>query len=501
MRRGAVAGTALVLVAGVAPAVSPVGTGEAVAARGAAMPFDFDGDGYADLAVGVPGEDLRGKRDVGAVQVMYGSATGVTSRDQLWHQGRRGVKGALEKGDRFGTTLASGDFDSDGYADLAIGIPNEDIGTKRDAGAVQVLYGGPGRLTARDQVWHQGRKGVPGANEAGDGFGAELAVGDFDGDGYADLAVGIPREDVGSVPGAGSVTVLRGSRSGLTSSGARKIRQGLDGLPSTPGRYEGFGTFLAVGNINGDAQDDLVVVGEWDADFLVPGAFEEDEASSPVHIIFGSPAGLVPGGSQYFSPESLGFAGYSYMWSPTVDDLNGDGLDDLAGWFSQNAPRRDHLAVLHGHPDGLHPAPLQSANPPGADGILPTPEGYGGGVVATDFNGDGLGDLVASSRKSSPMATTVSVFLGTGSGLGSSFLEIPIRLASIFTIGAQPLSGGTHEWLVLGAPAAGPNGGGMVGVLQGTATGAAGPITQWHQDSPGIKGGAEADDGFGTSAG
>ena len=169
MNRRLAAGAAMLIVAGLAPAVAPIGTGVAAAAQGAAMPFDFDGDGYSDLAVGVPGEDLRGKSDVGAVQVLYGSASGVTARDQLWHQGRRGVKGALEKGDRFGTTVASGDFDADGYADLAIGIPLEDVGRTKDAGVVQVLYGSASGLTARDQVWHQGKFGVPGANEPATG--------------------------------------------------------------------------------------------------------------------------------------------------------------------------------------------------------------------------------------------------------------------------------------------------------------------------------------------
>ena len=85
VRREWAVGAALLLVGAVAPLVSPVGVGVAEAAAVAAMPFDFDGDGYADLAVGVPGEDLRGIEDVGAVQVMYGSAAGVTTRDQLWH--------------------------------------------------------------------------------------------------------------------------------------------------------------------------------------------------------------------------------------------------------------------------------------------------------------------------------------------------------------------------------------------------------------------------------
>ena len=60
MRRGVAVGAGLVLVAGLAPVVAPGEAGVAEAAQGVAVPFDFDGDGYADLAVGVPGEDLRG---------------------------------------------------------------------------------------------------------------------------------------------------------------------------------------------------------------------------------------------------------------------------------------------------------------------------------------------------------------------------------------------------------------------------------------------------------
>ena len=128
MQRTLLVGMGLVLVGGVVTPAMPVGVDSASAAvTGAAMPFDFDGDGYADLAVGVWGEDLRGVRDAGAVQVLYGSAAGVTARDQLWHQGRKGIKNKLEKDDHFGQALASGDFDADGFADLAVGIPSEDI--------------------------------------------------------------------------------------------------------------------------------------------------------------------------------------------------------------------------------------------------------------------------------------------------------------------------------------------------------------------------------------
>jgi hypothetical protein len=522
MNKRLAAGAAMLIVAGMAPAVSPIGTGAAVAAQAAAIPFDFDGDGYADLAVGVPGEDLRGKSDVGAVQVMYGSASGVTARDQLWHQGRRGVRGALERGDQFGEALASGDFDADGYADLAIGIPREDIGRTGNAGAVQVLYGGPGRLTARDQIWHQGKPGVPGANEVEDLFGHELAVGDFDSDGFADLAVGIPGEDIGSIENAGAVTVLRGSRSGLTSAGSVKIRQGLNGLPSTPGIREGFGADLAAGDVNGDGHADLVVIVKFEADMRDIGDTEVDDGLSAVHVILGSPAGVVTGGSQFFGLGTLGFEGMWFIAGRALHDVNGDGSDDLALTVQERGIGTKSLAVLHGHADGLDPAPLPPVSAVGVDAVWASPFNEGGSGSPTewlfgqqlavgDVTGDGHADVaMGATRLNGGAIVAVAVLPGTASGLATSFTDWSISVPDMFDsapaslMQALPLSGRVHEWLVVGWPATtiGPDLlAGAVGVLQGTAAGTAGPVTLWHQDSPGIKGGAEAGDLFGVLGG
>src|SRR3954452_2357732 len=96
----------------VAGAVTTTSVAGAVAP---ALPYDFDGDGYADLAVGVP-DDPGG----GAVNVLYGSHDGITaSGDQYWTQDSPGVKGVRAKGDKFGRAIASADFDRDGFADLA----------------------------------------------------------------------------------------------------------------------------------------------------------------------------------------------------------------------------------------------------------------------------------------------------------------------------------------------------------------------------------------------
>jgi hypothetical protein len=68
---------------------------------------DFDGDGFDDLAIGVPEEDVGGASDAGAVNVLFGSAAGLTAAgSQIWHQDSAGVPGAAENFDRFGNVLA-----------------------------------------------------------------------------------------------------------------------------------------------------------------------------------------------------------------------------------------------------------------------------------------------------------------------------------------------------------------------------------------------------------
>ena len=91
----------------------------AAAARPAA-PFDVNGDGYADLVTGVPGEPVGGKRQAGAIQVILGSKEGLTATSaQLWSRATAGVTGDPTESEELGRGVASADFDSDGYADVA----------------------------------------------------------------------------------------------------------------------------------------------------------------------------------------------------------------------------------------------------------------------------------------------------------------------------------------------------------------------------------------------
>src|SRR4029453_2021450 len=105
---------------------------------------------YGDLAIGGPYEDVEAIDSAGAVNVIYGSAGGLSATavpDQFWSQASFGVEEIAEAGAQFGAALACGDFNNDGYADLAVGVPYESVGDVSDAGGVNVIYGSAGGLS------------------------------------------------------------------------------------------------------------------------------------------------------------------------------------------------------------------------------------------------------------------------------------------------------------------------------------------------------------------
>src|SRR2546429_4761819 len=108
------------------------------------LPGDFDGDGEADIAIGVPTEDAGTVADAGSVNVLYGSGGGLASDgNQFWNQDSPDVLDQAETGDQFGFAAAVGDFNADGFSDLAVGVPFESIGSTASAEAVAILYGSP----------------------------------------------------------------------------------------------------------------------------------------------------------------------------------------------------------------------------------------------------------------------------------------------------------------------------------------------------------------------
>ena len=178
--------------AGLIP-IGPVPAAFAAPAGGLGVSSDFDGDGFADAAFAAPREGLGDAPDAGAVHVLSGSPAGLTARDdivitQTW------LGEPAESGDLFGLALSSADFDADGFADLVVGAPFEDLVTE-DEGAATVIYGSAEGLTpARVRTFTQDTPGIANHAGGGDQFGGSFGVGDLNGDGFSDLAIGAREE-------------------------------------------------------------------------------------------------------------------------------------------------------------------------------------------------------------------------------------------------------------------------------------------------------------------
>jgi hypothetical protein len=254
---------------------------------------DFNGDGFADLVIGVPAEGVGDVVRAGAVNVLYGSAAGLQATDppdQFWNQDSQGVIGTAQQSDRFAWFVAAGDFNGDGYDDLAAGVPYEDVGNVLGAGAVNVLYGTAAGLQAdspNDQMWAQDSPDVEDQGEERDEFGWSVAAADFNGDGFADLAVGVRLEDVGTVVDGGAVNVLYGSATGLQAT-APEDQFWTQDSPDVEDQAEtndNFGWSVAAADFNGDGFADLVVG--------VPlESLESIFQAGAVNLLYGSLTGL-----------------------------------------------------------------------------------------------------------------------------------------------------------------------------------------------------------------
>jgi hypothetical protein len=187
---------------------------------------DINGDGYGDLVLG---DISRGAHKGGEITVRYGGPTGPdpAQTPTTVHQDTAGVPGKGESDDCFGCAVGVGDIDGDGYADVAVGAQNEDVGGRRNTGSVTVLYGSAAGLTTqRAATYTQATAGVPGAAESRDWFGSAVRLADVDGDGRADLVA----TAYGENDACGALWVLRGTAWGLTTKGARTVSARQVGL-------------------------------------------------------------------------------------------------------------------------------------------------------------------------------------------------------------------------------------------------------------------------------
>lgn len=199
---------------------------------------DYNGDGHRDVAIADPKATVGSAAEAGLVRVVYGN--GVAPSEVI--QGGPGVGGGPEAKDGFGSALAPVDYNADGYTDLVVGTPNEDIGSVADAGLVQVVYGSPAGLgKGRGGTTFEQGKGtgalLGSVSEAKDYMGFSLAAGNTAaGDPY--ILIGAPGEDLETTVDAGNALYVRGDTSVA-------INQGKDDLPGAAETDDQFGYSVA----------------------------------------------------------------------------------------------------------------------------------------------------------------------------------------------------------------------------------------------------------------
>lgn len=377
---------------------------------------DFNGDRFHDLAVGVPGEFNRGVRFAGDVNVLYGTASGLSCAGaQAWSPS------SPDEGDatlaNFGSVLATADFDLDGFEDLAIGNPNDDIGNVDRAGAVYVLYGSSGGIGGRVGFWHQERSGVREIAEPRDGFGSALVAGEFGHSPHPDLAIGVPGEDL-AVADAGVVHVLYGSASGIDAIQENLWHQDSTAVEGQVEQGDQFGATLTAGNFGRTLHDDLAVG--------VPYEDTTVENAGAVNVFYGGSTGLMSAANRILFQGDRGVAGVSepgefFGNSLAAADFGYTPFDDLAVKVTEDyTPQGPSGAVhiVHGSAAGLVPSSLDQFWIPSDLGDT---NGHFGRLAAANLGRGNQADLAIGmpfeTISGAPLAGSVAVMYGTVAGL------------------------------------------------------------------------------------
>ncbi|MFI8305390.1 hypothetical protein ACIF80_18475 [Streptomyces sp. NPDC085927] len=419
----------------------------------------------------------------------------------------------------------AGDFNGDGYRDVAIGASSADVGSVPYAGAVVVLYGSSsGVSAARRTVITQNSAGVPGTAETDDRFGNSLAAADLDRDGYADLVVGAQYEAIGDRDGIGSVTVVWGGRSGL-SGGAVLPR------PSGLSEWGGYSSGIATGDFDGDGDMDVTATGQ-SRTYLYNGPFTRtgapashrgvDELGSTYEVFAGDMTGdraaerVYPFGVDGDSAGAIHYmrhdpgnwdahpgSDYARLELPDADGLNGviadvdkDGYGDLVlgdhgdprDGNSVNGRTGGRITVWYGGPNGPDPAQKPTVihqDTAGVPGGGEHGDRFGSALSAGDVNGDGYADIAVGAwgedLGTKKDTGTVTLLFGSASGLtGKGAKQYSQNTAGVpgsnetddafgMSVRLVDLDKNGRADLVIGAGY--ENGYGAATVLRGTGTG------------------------------
>lgn len=385
------------------------------AGRAVTFAGDVDADGYGDYAVGIPGYDVLSPsgrsvlRNVGRVEVISGR-TGA----RLFSVNGTSINSA------FGTALAgNADVDGDGYADIVVGAPKADSSAFGlvDNGAVSVLYGPDG--VRRNTLYGSQAHGL---------FGAALALGDVNGDGFADVIVGVPCDNTAYLR-AGSVSVYSGANLSI------KLAQ-FSGAE----RKSYAGTSVASGDIDHDGNQDIIVGAPGD--------------TNPVGNLknAGSVVAYKVDGTELM--KKYGAMPQARLGKTVASgDINQDDYDDvIAGSIGDDdGPLKSAGSVTVF--SGIDGEPLMKKYGTAAKAAL------GNSVVAADVNGDGFDDVIVGAWKDrSPAllkyAGSVTVLNGGDGTQLDKIYGAATRDFLGFSVGAGDIDTDSKAEVLIGVPGA-----------------------------------------------
>ena len=356
---------------------------------------DLDSDGVIDLAVGAPRDD-DGGNGRGAVYILFLNTDGTVKAKQKISENEGGFSGILDDVDAFGTSVCSlGDLDGDGVGDLAVGAHLDDDGGNL-RGAVWVLFLNTDGTVKSHQKISDTEGGFTGGLDDGDVFGFSVAsLGDLDGDGVGDVAVGAFGDDDGGAD-RGAVWVLFLNTDG-TVKWHQKISDTEGGFTGSLDDFDNFGNSVAsLGDLDDDGVIDLAVGAERDDD--------GGDSRGAVYILFLNTDGTLKA-EQKISDTEGGFTGTlddgdQYGRSvASLGDLDGDRVADLgvgADEDDDGGTARGAVWVLFLNTDGTVKSHQKISDTEGGfTGGLDDFDWFGNSLAMLgDLDGDGVGDLV-----------------------------------------------------------------------------------------------------------